>query len=187
MGAGKYSEYLSFKDEELVSLSQQGDEFAFNALASSYLNTRYMNTDNAFLDKDDFVQEGMFGFLNAVRTFDSTKGVCFNAYAHRCMKNSINSAAVGLRGDVNVDNPDQVLDSMEGGSDPLGYVISSERLSEVLSACEVTLSKLEKTVLYMKAVGMGNKEIGEVLSLDPKTVDNAVQRARKKLKSAIID
>ncbi len=185
MGAKKYDEYLSSADEELVLLSQSGDEIAFNTLASRYLNTRYTDTTSPYLDRDDFVQEGMFGFLNAVRSFDSGKGVSFNAYAHICMKNSINTAAVNASSAPMVDNSEDVIDTLEGDKDPLGYIISGERLSEVLSACEISLSKLEKTVLYMKAVGMSYKEIGEKLSMEPKAVDNAVQRARNKLKKAI--
>ncbi len=181
----KYEDYLDSSDESLVTLSQDGDEIAFNELASRYLNTRYSESTSAFLDKDDFVQEGMFGFLNAVRTYDQTKGVSFNAYAHICMKNCIKSAASNedFSASVNADN--EIFDAIEGDTDPLGYLISGEYLSEVLSACEVSLSKLEKTVLYMKAVGMSYKEIGEKLSMNPKAVDNAVQRARKKLKKAI--
>ncbi len=181
----KYEEYLSLTDEELVALSQAGDEPAFNVLASRYLNTRFADSTSAYLDRDDFVQEGMFGFLNAVRTYNANKGVYFNAYAHICMKNSINTAASNASDDLAVDNDSEIFNSLQGDKDPLGYVITSERLSEVLSVCEVSLSKLEKTVLYMKAVGMSYKEIGEKLSMDPKSCDNAVQRARNKLKKVI--
>ncbi len=185
MSTRKYSDYLGSEDEELVSLSREGDETAFNELASRYLNTRFTDSASSYLDRDDFVQEGMFGFLNAVRTYDESKNSSFNAYAHVCMKNSIKTAAVNTSSDFSVDDSDGVIDNIEGDKDPLGYVISGEALSEVLSACETSLSELEKTVVYMKAVGMSYKEIGKKLSMEPKAVDNAVQRARKKLKTAI--
>ena len=81
VGAKKFSDYVDANNEELVDLAQNGDEYAFNVLASRFLNTRYIVSGAAYLDVDDFVQEGMFGFLNAVRTFDVKKGVPFEAYA----------------------------------------------------------------------------------------------------------
>ncbi len=185
MRGKSYGDYFGYTDEELVSLSRDGDDVAFDTLASRYLNTRYAESDASYLDRDDFVQEGMFGFLNAVRTFQSDKNVSFKAYANICMKNSINSAAVSASPKLPVEAGEEAFEKIEGDKDPLGYIISSERLSEVLSACEISLSRLEKTVLYMKAVGMSYKEIGEKLSMEAKAVDNAVQRARTKLKKAI--
>jgi RNA polymerase sporulation-specific sigma factor len=61
-------------------------------------------------------------------------------------------------------------------------VVIRERLNEVLEACEVSLSQVEKTVVFFRAGGMSYDEIGEKLGMSPKSVDNAVQRARRKLK-----
>ena len=185
VGAKKFSDYVDANNEELVDLAQNGDEYAFNALASRFLNTRYIVSGAAYLDVDDFVQEGMFGFLNAVRTFDVKKGVPFEAYASICMRNSINTAAGNVSDDIPVDSDSEAFAVLESTEDPLKHLITAERLNDVLNACDVTLSEVEKTVVFFRASGMSYVEIGGKLGMSPKSVDNAVQRARRKLKEVI--
>ena len=181
----KRSQYTSLTDEALVELAQGGDEYAFNVLAGRYLNTRSHNSTAAYLDRDDFVQEGMFGFLNAVRTYNSQKGKSFENYASVCMRNSINNATYGIPDDIAVDVNSDTFVNIQSAEDPLGQIITSERLSEVLAACRYSLSSLENTVVFFRAGGMSYAEIGEKLGMTPKAVDNAVQRARNKLKKVI--
>lgn len=183
----KYSEYLPLENESLVKLAQQGDELAFNTLAARFLNTRYTDSQAAYVDTDDFVQEGMFGFLNAVRTYDPEKGVPFDAFASKCMSNSIKTAASNVSDDIPVDNESEYLSALESSEDLLSYVVIRERLNEVLEACEVSLSQVEKTVVFFRAGGMSYEEIGEKLGMSPKSVDNAVQRARRKLKDVFTE
>ena len=181
----KRSEYIHLTDEVLVELSRGGDEYAFNVLAGRYLNTRSHNSTAAYHDSDDLVQEGMFGFLNAVRSFDSQKGSSFKSYASVCMRNSINSAAYNLPDDIPVDNNSDTLTNIQGDDDPLKHIITSEQLSEVLDASQGSLSSLETTVDFFRAGGVSYDEIGKKLGMTPKAVDNAVQRARRKLKQVI--
>lgn len=183
----KYSEYIPLENEALVKLAQQGDEYAFNTLAARFLNTRYTDSDAAYVDSDDFVQEGMFGFLNAVRTYDAQKGVPFEAYASKCMSNSIKTAAGNVSGDIPVDGESEYISGLESADDLLSYVVIRERLNEVFEACEISLSKVEKTVVFFRAGGMSYEEIGEKLGMSPKSVDNAVQRARRKLKDVFAE
>ena len=178
----KQSDYVNLTDDRLAILSQNGDEVAFNTLAARYLKIKFTKTNSSYFDADDFIQEGMFGFLNAVRTFNSEKGVPFKSYASVCMRNSMNSAAGGLSKELSVDNDIESLLTVETGEDPLNRIIDGENLSEVLNQCEVCLSELEKTVVFLRASGMSYAEIGTKLGMEPKSVDNAVQRARKKLK-----
>ena len=78
----------------------------------------------------------------------------------------------------------EVTDKSE---DPLKQILDGEHLNEVLKACEVTLSDLEKTVVFFRASGMSYDEICQRLNLSEKSVDNALRRARKKLKSVCSD
>ncbi len=181
----KRSEYIALSDEELVELSRSGDEMAFNILAARYLNTRSSKSVAAYFDSDDFVQEGMFGFLNAVRTYDSSTNVPFKAYSSVCMRNSINSAAGNLSSDIPTDVDSDTFTSIKGEGDPLDRVVTSERLSEVLDVCDQALSGIEKTVVLLLAAGLSYSEIGDRLDMELKSVDNAVQRARRKIKKAI--
>ena len=174
-------------NEELVRLSQAGDESARNTLSARFLNTRGAGVTVSYLDSDDFVQEGMLGFLKAVETYDFSRGVPFEAYAFKCMQNRINTA-VGITGnEIPVGMSTEVPESADTDEDPLKLILDGEHLNEVLNACEVTLSDVEKTVVFFRAGGMSYEEIGNKLEMTPKSVDNALQRARKKLKSVCSD
>lgn len=181
----KRSDYIALSDEKLVDLSRDGDEVAFNVLAARYLNTRSLNTNSSYVDRDDFVQEGMFGFMNAVRTYDPSSNVPFKAYSSICMRNSINNAAGNLSMDIPTDSSSETFTSLEGEGDPLDRVVSSERLSEVLDVCDKALSEIEKSVVLLVAAGLSYSEIGERLDMELKSVDNAVQRARRKIKQVL--
>ncbi len=185
MSIKKQENYDNYTDDCLAISAQNGDECAFNVLAARYLNKIYKLSYSAYLDSEDFAQESMFGFLNAVRTFDQAKGVPFKAYAGVCMRNSMNTAADTLSKEIPTDGDFEDAVLVEGGEDPLTQLIDTEHLNEVLGLCETTLSEVEKTVIFFVASGMSYTEIGEKLGIDVKAVDNAVQRARKKLKKAI--
>ncbi len=187
LGGKKRIDYNSLSDDRLATLAQSGDEVAFNVLASRYLKINPKVTRSSYLEAEDFIQEGMFGFLNAVKAFDPSKGVPFKAFASKCMSNSISSAATTPAPEVLVDDETQESLSVDPNSDPLDLVIGSEELDRVLAECEVSLSKIEKTVIFLRASGMSYAEIGEKLGMTEKAVDNAVQRARKKLKSALTE
>ncbi len=174
-------------NEELVKLSQSGDESARSTLSARFLNTRGAGVSVAYLDSDDFVQEGMLGFLRAVDTYDFSRGVPFEAYAFKCMQNSINSAAGVSSVEIPVGMSSEFSEVTDKDEDPLKQILAGEHLNEVLNACEVTLSDIEKTVVFFRAGGMSYDEIGKRLNMSPKSVDNALQRARKKLKSVCSD
>ena len=70
MSSGICRDFSSLSNEELVRLSQQGDENARSILSARFLNTRGAGVSVSYLDSDDFVQEGMLGFLRAVQTYD---------------------------------------------------------------------------------------------------------------------
>lgn len=181
----KRSDYIALSDEKLVELSRDGDEVAFNVLAARYLNTRSLTTNSSYVDWEDFVQEGMFGFMNAVRTYDLSSNVPFKAYSSICMRNSINTAAGNLSMDIPTDTSSETFTSLEGEGDPLDRVVTSEHLSEVLDVCDEALSKVEKSVVLLVAAGLSYSEIGERLDMELKSVDNAVQRARRKIKQVL--
>lgn len=177
----------SLSNEELVKLSQNGDENARSILSARFLNTRGAGVSVSYLDSDDFVQEGMLGFLRAVDTYDFSRGVPFEAYAFKCMQNSINSAAGVSRMEIPVGMSSAMPEITDKGEDPLRQILAGEHLNEVLHACQVSLSDLEKTVIFFRASGMSYEEICKKLEMTEKSVDNALQRARKKLKSVCSD
>ena len=165
--------FESFTDEELVKLSQDGDSLALDALARRFLSHKPKMYSAGYLDADDLLQEGMISFLSAVRTYSSEKGVPFSAYASVCINNGIISAARKTKNDFQIDRE----------VDPLDTIVDSENLSSVLALCESALSDVEKSVVYSQMCGLSYQETAEKLGLSSKAVDNALQRARKKLKS----
>lgn len=169
-------------NEELVKLSQNGNSEAKSILSSRFIYKRGNNIAMGFLEPDDFVQESMFGFLRAIDTYDFSKGVPFEAYAFRCMQNAVSSVAGKAEPEIPVGiGADIELPSVE--KDPLNKLLETERLNEVLGACENTLSTVEKTAVFFRAGGMSYEEIGKKLNMSEKAVDNALQRARNKLKN----
>ncbi len=183
MSGNETSCYDNFTDEELVKLSQDGDNLALDILARRFLSHRPKIYSAGYLDVDDLLQEGMISFLSAVRTYKSDKGVPFSAYATVCINNGIVSAARKTKGDFQIDRDvDPVTVNVEA-KNPLDTIVDSENLSSVLKLCENVLSDVEKSVVYSQMSGLSYTETAEKLGLSPKAVDNALQRARKKLKS----
>ncbi len=187
MSSGGCTALSSLSNEELVKLSQKGNESARSVLSARFLNTRGAGVSISYLDSDDFVQEGMLGFLRAVETYDFSRGVPFEAYAFKCMQNSINTAAGVSRVEIPIGMSSEFPEVTDKDEDPLKQILAGEHLNEVLNACEVTLSDVEKTVVFFRAGGMSYEEIGKRLNMSEKSVDNALQRARKKLKSVCSD
>lgn len=181
------SGFGALSNEELVRLSQNGNLDARSVLCARFLNTANAPLSVSYLDFDDFVQEGMLGFLRAVDTYDFSKGVPFEAYAFRCMQNSVRSAMGHTKNDIKVDSQADYYEVADNDKDPLGQLLDAEKLTEVLDACETSLSDVEKTVVFFRAGGMAYEEIAKRLGLTAKAVDSALHRARKKLKNVCSD
>ena len=174
-------------NEELVELARGGSEQARSLLCRRFLYTKGSGVAVSYLDSDDFVQEGMIGFLRAIDTYDFSRGVPFEAYAFKCMQNSIRTAAGVSKNENPVGGSGEFSSVVDSSEDPLTQLLAGEKLSEVLKTCQVALTDVEKTVVFFRAGGMSYDEIGERIDLSPKAVDNALQRARKKLKEVFSD
>lgn len=182
LSSSNINELDTLSNEVLVEYAQAGNEQAMSVLSARFLNTRGTGVSVAYLDSDDFVQEGMIGFLKAVNSYDPTKSVPFEAYAFKCMQNSINTAAGVYKREVAVVSDSELPDMVDTQVDPLNKLLVSEELSLVLNTCKVSLTETEKTVVFLKAGGLSYGEIALRLGVSEKNVDNAIQRARRKLK-----
>lgn len=185
--SGRAKGELAFlSNEELVKLSQSGDEVAKEVLTNRFFYVRSADVPGSYLDSDDFVQEGMIGFLKALDSYDSSKGIPFEAYAFICMRNKIRTATKQEL-EIPVGDSNDIFENIVDSANPLEKVILNEHLNNVLSHCDETLSETEKAVVFFKAGGLSYEEIGKRLSMSSKSVDNALQRARKKLKDVCQD
>lgn len=167
----------------LVLAAQQGDEAALSRLAAEMmpfvwrLAAKYKSV---LLDRDDLFQEGMLGLLSAVRSFSPERGASFRTYAAVCVNNRIVSALRGANGVQLVPLDDRVLP--DAAQSPEEAQLLRDAYETLLQRMRDRLSATEQTVLHLFLNGLSYREIAEETGLPQKAVDNALQRARRKLR-----
>ena len=193
--------YENLSDERLAELSFAGDELATECILSRYKNLVRSRARMYFLagaDKDDLIQEGMIGLFKAIRDYDSEKRSSFRGFAELCIKRQIITAIktatrqkhLPLNSYVSLSNPMYESDSqgaledvLLGGpdADPEHLVISKENAEFLNDKLNEALSELEKTALAFYLEGKSYQEIAEHMGKSSKTIDNALQRVKKKM------
>ncbi|MCR5485571.1 MAG: sigma-70 family RNA polymerase sigma factor [Clostridiales bacterium] len=179
-------------EERLAMSAVSGDERATAALIERMTPTVKMlasGISSPLVEKDDLIQEGLIGLFSAVNTYDASKGASFKTYARTCILNRmITAVRKNLRSsDVpsdflfSIDEPG--LQLTDPDSDPQKIVSDQAEVSRVMETVDKQLSELERKVLNLYLSGSNYVEISERLSITPKSVDNALQRIRKKLKA----
>lgn len=187
--------FLQQTDERLCSLAAAGDREAEECLATRYRRLVRVCTRPYFLaggDSEDLIQEGMIGLLSAIRSFRPEKEAEFRSYAETCVRNRVFSAVKAaarskhspLNHSVSIDSPlfeDGVISIQPKPSeDPEDMLISRENRESFLRALHSKLSAYEKTVLKLYLDGLSCREIARQTERPLKSVDNAVQRIRRK-------
>lgn len=177
-------------NSETVYAARYGDKAAMNELISAFAPTVESIASGYVgrcpMTRSDLIQEGMIGLLGSVYGYDPDEGVRFETFATVCISNRIKSAVrnqlrskhMPLNGYVDIDDV-EISDDM---SDPQTMIIMQERFEDLSESIEKKLTHLEKDVLRLHIGGHNYSSIAEVLSISVKSVDNALQRARKKLK-----
>ena len=183
-----------YDKQEAVCLraARAGDDAAMASLISDQLPFIRQKAASAAsacgLDAEDLAQEGLIGLLNAVRSFDFYGAAAFRTYARTCIVNSIRSAmrstsrsgAVPARAVLPIDTADE----LSGNSDPQDIVLGSDEAERLMQYVDKHLSPREQQVLRLYLSGDSYDVIAAKLGLTgSKSVDNALQRIRKKLKS----
>jgi len=140
------------------------------------------------LDSEDLVQEGLIGLFNALETYSEERGARFSTYAIACINNGIKTAlrqAARLK-HVPLNSALPLSEQEEGdageGYSPEELAIAAEGYAALTSQINSTLSDFEREVLVLLLEGYDYKAAAERLGSTPKSVDNAIQRARRKLK-----
>ncbi|NLM50685.1 MAG: RNA polymerase sporulation sigma factor SigH [Clostridiaceae bacterium] len=195
----------SLPDEELVLLSQKGDTYAQECLIYRYRAFVRNKAQAYFLigaDKEDLVQEGMIGLFKAVRDYKADKLSSFKSFAELCVTRQIITAIktatrqkhTPLNTYVSLNKPlfDEeydvtLLDVFGKGeaSNPEEIIISREEIDDIGVKVTELLSKFECKVLAYYLQGKSYQEIGEVLNKQPKSIDNALQRIKRKLEKFV--
>lgn len=193
--------YAVMSDEQIVELSAQGDKAATEYILAKYKNLVRSRAKTYFMagaDKEDLVQEGMIGLFKAVRDFDPTKQASFRGFAEICIKRQMITAVktaarqkhiplnsyVSLSTPVYEDDSDRTLVDMLAEKkvvDPEEMFLRREKAEAMEAQIAQKLSALEQTVLSLYMGGMNYQEIAVELGRTPKSVDNALQRIKRKL------
>ena len=191
------------EDGYLIALAKQGRADAYDQIVRRYYGFVRLKASSYFLaggDADDLIQEGLVGLYKAVRDYRTDRESSFRNFAELCITRQIitavktatrnkhtplnqyvsfSSTPAGSSGDN-----EPTLDEMLPGStvhDPVNQVISSEELRALVACISTVLSELESRVLALYLDGHSYEEVGRRLSCDCKTVDNALQRVKRKV------
>ena len=193
--------YQPMTDEQVVELCHQGDSEAEEYLLNKYKNFVRAKARSYFLigaDHEDIVQEGMIGLYKAIRDFKPEKLSSFRAFAELCITRQIITAIktatrqkhIPLNSYVSLNKPlyDEESDHtlldviMEGRiSDPEELIINRENLGNIHNKISEVLSSLEQEVLQAYLDGKSYQEIADALGRHVKSIDNALQRVKRKL------
>lgn len=192
--------FQALPDEDAVMLAQQGDGQALAYLLNKYKNFVRSKARSYFLigaDHEDIVQEGMIGLYKAIRDFQPARLASFRSFAELCVKRQIITAIkaatrqkhVPLNSYVSLNKPlyDEesdrtLLDVIEGRvTNPEDLYISQEDLAHIQAQMDDLLSDLERQVLDAFMDGKSYQEIADLLGRHVKSIDNALQRVKRKL------
>ena len=189
-------------DLYLIALAKAGDATAYDRIVRRYYGFVRLKASSYFLtggDADDLIQEGLVGLYKAVRDFRTDRESSFRNFAELCITRQIITAVktatrnkhTPLNQYVSFSSTpssagegEPTLDEILPGSpvhDPASQVISSEELRSLVSCLSSALSELESRVLALYLDGRSYEEIGGRIGCDTKTVDNALQRVKRKI------
>lgn len=193
-------------DEEIIQLLHDGKDGAIDFLMERYKNLVRKKARTLYLiggDNDDLIQEGMIGLYKAARNYEPKKGVSFYHFAELCitrqlynavkasrrMKNTPLNSYVSLYAPMNREVPDEdstatLADTLppKEASNPEAIFLDKEASRLFEARIQSRLSSLENKVLELYLEGMDYQQIASALKKTPKSIDNALQRIRSKLR-----
>ncbi len=190
--------FEALSDEEVVHLAQQGNEAAMDYIVGKYAGFVRLRSGPYFLagaDKEDLIQEGLIGLYKAVKSFNSEMHTSFKTFAEICVVRHMITAvksstrkknhplnhyvSVHAGGDEQEESGYDAFEDIRNGN-PESIMIEKEDARGRASEISALLSEFELMVLQLYLGGMSYKRIAAYLKKDPKAVDNALQRIKKK-------
>lgn len=197
--------WVEYTDRELCAMVAQGNREAEEELVTRYNRLVRACARPYFLaggDSEDLIQEGMVGLLQAIREYDAEKDTAFRTYAEICIRSRLYSAIraasrdkhAPLNHSISLETPffDKNTDHLTYGAsnlqqkNPEELIIGREEFAECLEKLKGRLSEFEAKILGLYLKGLSYLEIAAEVNRSPKSVDNAVQRIRRKLARRII-
>jgi RNA polymerase sporulation-specific sigma factor len=194
---------VQLDDGFLIALAKQGNPDAYDRLVRRYYGFVRLKASSYFLaggDSDDLIQEGLVGLYKAIRDYRTDRESSFRNFAELCITRQIITAVKTATRNKHTPlnqyvsfsaspasaagDGDPTLDEVIPGPtvhDPVNQVISSEELRALVACLSTVLSDLESRVLSLYLDGYSYEAVGEKLGCDTKTVDNALQRVKRKV------
>ena len=194
---------LELEDNYLIALAKQGRPDAYDKIVRRYYGFVRLKASSYFLiggDADDLIQEGLVGLYKAVRDFRTDRESSFRNFAELCITRQIITAvktstrnkhtplneyvSFSQSPAASAGDGDPTLDELLPGPtahDPVNQVISTEELQSLVGCLSSVLSELESSVLSLYLDGYSYETVAERLECDTKTVDNALQRVKRKV------
>lgn len=194
------SKYDDMTDEDLVAKIKEGDKSAQNTLFERYKDIVNLKANKFFIigaEREDMAQEGLIGLYKAIKSFDNTKQNSFKTFANLCIERQLISAikssnrqkhiplnssfSLNLAAYEEGDDTEvlEILDT-KTAEDPLETITKKEYFEYVENKIDESLSSFEKQVLNRYIQGESYNDIASRLDTPIKSVDNAIQRIRKK-------
>ena len=186
--------YGQCSDEELILRLRDGEENITDYIMNKYKNLVKSKAKSMYIlgaDGDDLIQEGMLGLLTAIRTFSPARDAAFRTYAEICIRSRLLTAVRAAQGgkhsplNHSVSYEPPLFDGtnaylFSSAESPEDVVIGREELKERLEALKGRLSKFEAQILPPYLSGLSCGEIAQRVGRSQKSVDNAIQRIRRK-------
>lgn len=195
------SEYDNIKDEDLIKRIKSGDEDALNYILEKYKEVVNIKVSRYFIvgaEKEDIVQEGLIGLYKAIQNFDDEKQNSFKSFANLCIERQLITAikcsnrqkhmplnsylSLNMSAYDDDDDDTSIYDIFDANmiEDPLDTITKREYYQDVENIIEKSLSTFERQVLTELVSGKSYVTIAEKLNSPVKSIDNAIQRIRKK-------
>ena len=190
-------DYEKSSDEELIVRLRDGESAITDYIMDKYKNLVRSKAKSMYIlgaDREDLIQEGMIGLIYGVREYDGEKSASFHTFAEICIRNrlysAVRAAAREKHTPLNQSVPLEIpfFDSHNSfysahsmsQTNPEDLIIGREGLEDALNSVRKQLSEFEAKILGYYLDGLTVREMAEAVSRSPKSVDNAVQRIRRK-------
>ena len=202
------NKYSNLQDEEIIKLIKQGDNQALSFLFEKYKELVNIKVGKYYIigaEREDTIQEGMIGLFKAIKSFDETKQNSFKTFASMCIERQLITAIkssnrqkhmplnsyLSLNNSAyeNEDNDEELINTFDSKTieDPLDTIMKKEYYKKIETTIDKTLSTFEKQVLNRYMQGESYIDIASKLDAPVKSVDNAIQRIRKKAIKNLFD
>ena len=179
--------------DEMLAMAAPMQPTAMQDLIHRYEKTVYRIANSLaqnYADAEDYAEEGLLGLVAAISAFSMQKNVSFKTFATVCIQNRIRSAYAKRRvpdefRSLSIDDPDSFEESMlcDDSPSPELVYLQKERISELYERMESVLSRLEQEIFSQYLSGYSYAEIAKCKGISEKSVDNAILRAKRKLRA----